>query len=227
MGCYDVLVRGLRPIANPVSYALTFDDGPGPSTESLLDVLAQAGVQATFFLLGRNVEQAPWTNPPHDTEASLTVVTRMLREGHRAANHTVSHPPSTLPAPFAEEVDEMDQMIKGLRRSSGVPSDLAIPLRLPYGEQAYDPRARDLEIRGRDHVGWTAAFGDWLDRPAEHIAAEMVYAHVEEYESIGLRSILLLHDSGEKPPYERHQTVEAVRQFLVVAQSQDWESVLL
>jgi chitin deacetylase len=213
-----------------VAYALSFDDGPGPSTESLLDVLAQAGVKATFFLLGRNIDEAPWTNPPHDVDAARRVVRRALREGHRAANHTVSHPPSTLPAPmahqFTDEVEQMDELIKELRRSSGVPSDLAIPVRLPYGEQRHDPRIRELETRGRDHVGWTATFGDWLDRPSELIAAEMC-AHVEEYESLGLRSILLLHDSSEKPPYERHGTVEAVRRFLVEAKSRGWEAVLL
>jgi hypothetical protein len=120
----------------------------------------------------------------------------------------------------------MDELIKGLRRSSGVPSDLAIPLRLPFGEQAEDPRAEEMKIRRRENVGWTSAFGDWLDRSAEDMAAEMC-AHVEEYESIGLRSILLLHDCSEKPPYERPRTVEAVRQFLVVAKSSGWDWVLL
>ena len=40
-------------------YALTYDDGPGPSTEALLDVLEAAGARATFFLLGRNLCEAP------------------------------------------------------------------------------------------------------------------------------------------------------------------------
>jgi peptidoglycan/xylan/chitin deacetylase (PgdA/CDA1 family) len=207
-------------------YALTFDDGPGPSTESLLDVLAQAGVKATFFILGRNVEQPPWTNPANDREAARKIVRRALREGHTVANHTMSHPPSTLPAPFMQEVKEMDELIKTLRRSSDVPSDFAIPVRLPYGEQAHDPRAREMDLRRREHVGWTSAFGDWLDRSAEDIAADMC-AHVEEFESIGLRSVLLLHDGSESAPYERRRTVEAVRQFLVVAKSSGWDGVRL
>ncbi len=36
---------------------LTFDDGPGPSTENLLDVLRRHNVLATFCVMGRNVEQ--------------------------------------------------------------------------------------------------------------------------------------------------------------------------
>ena len=32
--------------------ALTFDDGPGPYTAQLLDILDQHGAKATFFLIG-------------------------------------------------------------------------------------------------------------------------------------------------------------------------------
>ena len=39
--------------------ALTFDDGPGPYTQQLLDVLARNRARATFFLIGQNVERRP------------------------------------------------------------------------------------------------------------------------------------------------------------------------
>lgn len=39
--------------------ALTFDDGPGPSTPAILDALAINAVRATFFVLGRQVESHP------------------------------------------------------------------------------------------------------------------------------------------------------------------------
>ncbi|MFP3559892.1 polysaccharide deacetylase family protein, partial [Paraburkholderia sp. SIMBA_049] len=38
-----------------MSIHLSFDDGPGPSTPSLLDVLRDASCTATFFLLGTNL----------------------------------------------------------------------------------------------------------------------------------------------------------------------------
>ena len=64
---------------------LSFDDGPGPSTPLLLDVLHAASCRATFFLLGRNLAGA------------LDVAARMAREGHRLGNHTRSHAkPGTL-----------------------------------------------------------------------------------------------------------------------------------
>jgi len=42
------------------SVYLTFDDGPHPEiTPRLLDILEQHDVKATFFLLGKNIEQYP------------------------------------------------------------------------------------------------------------------------------------------------------------------------
>ena len=59
--------------------ALTFDDGPGPSTPDVLDALAREGVRATFFVLGRQAERHPET------------VRRIATEGHQVANHGYDH----------------------------------------------------------------------------------------------------------------------------------------
>ena len=59
--------------------AVTFDDGPGPTTPEVLDVLAREGVRATFFVLGRQVDRHP------------EVVRRMVAEGHQVANHGYDH----------------------------------------------------------------------------------------------------------------------------------------
>jgi hypothetical protein len=58
--------------------ALTFDDGPGPITSELLDVLRDAGWPVTFFVLGKNVEEAAWCGDPGRARA---VVVRDLRAG--------------------------------------------------------------------------------------------------------------------------------------------------
>lgn len=60
--------------------ALTFDDGPNePYTSQLLGVLAQRGVRATFFCVGRCVERYPDT------------ARRIVAEGHVIGNHSYSH----------------------------------------------------------------------------------------------------------------------------------------
>ena len=61
--------------------ALTYDDGPNdPHTQRLLDVLARHDVHATFFLIGRYVQQRP------------DIVREIVKAGHVVGNHTFTHP---------------------------------------------------------------------------------------------------------------------------------------
>lgn len=62
--------------------ALTFDDGPHPRlTPRVLDVLADHGARATFFIIGTAAERHP------------SLVRRLVDEGHEVGNHTWSHAP--------------------------------------------------------------------------------------------------------------------------------------
>lgn len=171
---------------------LTFDDGPGPSTPALLDVLAAAGVRATFFLLGCNIERC------------RDIARRIAREGHVLGNHTYSHarPEAIDAATLVDEIARTDALIAELG-SDGVPL-----LRLPYGIVGDDPRIQALTRLDRVHVDWTADFQDWLPCDAVALAARM-RAHVAER---GGDAVLDLHDSS-RTGAERPWTVEAVRLF--------------
>ncbi len=61
---------------------LTFDDGPGPHTARLLDILKKYNVQATFFVVGNS--------------DYLSLLPRMAQEGHVVAMHTYSHKYATV-----------------------------------------------------------------------------------------------------------------------------------
>jgi peptidoglycan/xylan/chitin deacetylase (PgdA/CDA1 family) len=69
-----------RASTNEKIVALTFDDGPNPPyTNSLLDILKQHSVPATFFLVGKNLERYP------------DVGQRIVAEGHAIGNHSYHH----------------------------------------------------------------------------------------------------------------------------------------
>ena len=60
--------------------ALTYDDGPNPIyTKELLQILEEENVHASFFMMGRQVENYP------------QVVKEVADKGHLIGNHTYSH----------------------------------------------------------------------------------------------------------------------------------------
>lgn len=99
--------------------ALTFDDGPHPKyTKLLLDGLAQRGVVATFFVVGKNI--------PGNEELIL----RMEQEGHLIGNHTYDHVKiSDLSAGQAcEQVERTSALV---REITGKDTEFIRP---PFGE---------------------------------------------------------------------------------------------
>lgn len=145
--------------------ALTFDDGPAPTTPEVLDILAKAKVRATFFVIGRNVTALP------------QVVRRAVAEGHVVGNHTWSH--RDLAALSAEDQQrEVDLTNEELARV-GVTTTL---LRPPYG--SFDKRSRRL---GSALVLWDVDPLDWRDHDAGLVARRVVG-------SAHRGSIVLMHD---------------------------------
>lgn len=80
---------------------LTFDDGPGPYTEQLLNVLANYGVKATFFVTG---------NGPEYND----LIGRAYREGHAIGVHSYTHDYSRIYSSeeaFFEDFLQTEQLI--------------------------------------------------------------------------------------------------------------------
>jgi peptidoglycan/xylan/chitin deacetylase (PgdA/CDA1 family) len=185
--------------------ALTFDDGPGPATAKLLDVLRAKGARATFFLLGQNIERA------------RDVVVRLTRDGHVLGNHSWSHPKADgiSETSFVEEIRRTDALLDEIRRAAGFAGERGpFPVRLPYGPGLADPRLRALASIGRTHVHWTGDFQDWVQPPPSPQAlVDAFRAHATAQNAAGLDTVLDLHDSSRRFE-DRSATVEAVRLLL-------------
>jgi chitin deacetylase len=183
--------------------ALTFDDGPGPATPTLLDLLLAHGVRATFFLLGQNLL------------ALRATAVRMAREGHVLGNHTFTHgrPGSQDARAFVDEIRRTDDVLAEIQREAQVAPGLP-PVRLPYGPAPGDPRLPALASLGRAHVHWTADFQDWTTPPpAPEELAQRMLAHARAQAEAGLDTVIDLHDSS-RALADRSATVEAVRLVL-------------
>ena len=133
--------------------ALSYDDGPGPYTEALLDALRDAQAPAAFFVLSGLAVARPDT------------VRRALAEGHTLGLHTATH--ANLTALW--EAGDAD----GLRREIDDAADTLQALtgqrpryfRPPYG--AITPGLRDyLHERGFAIALWSSGCVDWALRDA-------------------------------------------------------------
>ena len=156
--------------------ALTYDDGPNdPYTLHLLDVLAKHDVRATFFLIGKFVQQRP------------EIVARIVAEGHVIGNHTMTHP--RLPLLSADAVrKELNDCAESLAPEGFVLDRTTKIFRPPFGlrRPATLRVAREL---GYTPVMWTVTCWDW-----KKTTADRVERHAQRQITGG--DVILMHDGG-------------------------------
>jgi peptidoglycan-N-acetylglucosamine deacetylase len=174
-------IRGSKQIA------LTYDDGPNdPHTLKLLDVLAKHSVQATFFMIGRYVQQRP------------DIVRAVAQAGHVIGNHTFTHPLLIFKSE-AQTRAELADCRHALEDTIGKHSNLFRP---PFGGRrpATLRIAREL---GLHPVMWNVSGHDWNAPPAAEIEKKVA-------QQIRGGDVILLHDGGHRAlAADRAQTVTA------------------
>ncbi len=158
---------GIDPLNDKV-VALTFDDGPNPSTTGeILKALKKYGGCATFFVVGELAEEYPST------------IQKIHAGGNEIGNHSYSHPDF-----YHLTTDEiLDEVDKTNRILNGILGEKPILVRAPYGNVNEDI-ARAI---GRACIQWTVDSEDWknLDEDKDY---EMVM------DEVGDGSIVLMHD---------------------------------
>ena len=178
--------------------ALTFDDGPGPYTSRLLDILKEYGVKATFFVVGTQVKRRP------------ELIRRMLEEGHEVGNHSYSH--HTLRRmPAAEQHADLLKL-DTLLRELGVNPRFVRP---PYGSYDHNTVNAVQEMDGH-LIMWSVDSRDWRknDSLQNLNGAQMMYRGAP------LRGVFLFHDT-------HRPTVENMPQILATLAATDCSFVTL
>ena len=152
--------------------AITFDDGPGNYTGSLLDGLASRGVPATFFMCG--------ANGSYGVKNYNSLLTRMVAEGHQLANHSWGHPTFSKIS-GSEMQSQINQVGSYLTRAMGGSYNYLV--RIPGGENNATIRANVAH----PIITWSVDPVDW-----KYHNADTVYNNIMKNAADG--SIILLHD---------------------------------
>jgi peptidoglycan/xylan/chitin deacetylase (PgdA/CDA1 family) len=179
--------------------ALTFDDGPGPYTHQILDVLAAKHVRATFCQIGMQVGDFP------------ALERRIVAGGNALCNHSWDHnynrttTAGTIPA-------EIDRTNAALLAACGTRPLL---MRAPGG--LWTPTLY-AALRAREMVplGWAVDPDDWKEPGTATIVAR-VLAQVRP------GAVILLHDGGG----DRNQTVAAVGTIIDALRARGYTFVTL
>lgn len=162
---YTPLCRAAKCIA------LTFDDGPGPYTASLLDILGKEGVRATFFLVG---------DKPVHTYPDL--VRRIAAQGHVIGNHTWTHPVLT-GLPEAEVLRQLSLTQSVIQQLTGHKPTLMRP---PKG--LTDTRVTGAtRALGLSQILWNVTATDYHNRTTE-LVRKLVLERARR------NGVVLLHD---------------------------------
>jgi len=152
--------------------ALTFDDGPDPkNTPIVLKALRERNVQATFFMIGRNVNAHP------------DLAAQVLAEGHELANHSYTHPKLSSYS-NTRVISELERCQEAIEKATGT-----VPcwFRPPYGAWA---KTRQGPLAVKESLGvamWSVDTNDWRDRNTSVVTRRAV-------NNARPGSIILMHD---------------------------------
>lgn len=147
--------------------ALTFDDGPGKYTKTLLAELKKYNARATFFMVGTNAKRYP------------EEIQMMKEMGCELGNHSTTHKKFTEldSEGIKSEIRQTDEAI-----AAAVGKDASL-IRPPYG--AVNDTVR--ESVDRPMIMWSLDTADWQKKNAEKITE-----YVLNYADDG--DIILMHD---------------------------------
>ncbi|MCX4684120.1 polysaccharide deacetylase family protein [Kitasatospora purpeofusca] len=169
--------------------ALTIDDGPDPRhTPTVLALLEQHGIRATFFLIGENAVEHP------------DLVREIAARGHHIANHTWTHP-DLRHLSEAKVREELERTSELLHRTTGKAPTW---FRAPGGDWSPASLRVSTEL-GMRPMAWSVDPRDWAC-PGTVVITDRILKDVRP------GAIVLNHDGGG----DRSQTVAALKAYLPV-----------
>lgn len=178
--------------------AISFDAAWGnDDTETLIDILAEYNVPATFFVVGAWVDKYPDS------------VKQLNDAGHRIENHSNTHPYMTKLSE-AQMKNEIESCNKKICDVTGRTPTL---IRVPYGD--YDNRVVEtIDSMNMYCIQWDVDSLDWKDNATPESICKRVTSKVKN------GSIVLFHNDADHTP-------EALPNILKCLKDEGYEFVFI
>ena len=163
--------------------ALTFDDGPGVSTEAVLAVLRRHHVRGTFFVIGRRAAKRP------------DLVEEAAADGNLIANHSWSHPTAgggfaaLSPAAVAGQLDRTQTLL------TAITGRTPCLFRAPQGRDRAPALTAAAALRRLTVVHWRMSSQDYA-QPLHYVPAEVARI-AGVLSGLWPHPILLMHDGAQ------------------------------
>jgi peptidoglycan/xylan/chitin deacetylase (PgdA/CDA1 family) len=175
--------------------ALTFDDGPSPYTDRLLQVLEANDAKATFFLIGNKVAADP------------AGAKRIADAGMEVANHTWEHANmTTIPVELITE--QLSKANDAIAAATGVTPTLY----RPAGGLSNDAVREAARRLGMAEILWDVIPFDWINDSDTAATTYMLKTQIKP------GSVVLFHDTYSS-------TVDVVYQFTPVLKANGYHLV--
>lgn len=158
---------------------LTFDDGPTRYTALIMNILAEYGAKATFFMLEPQMEK--------NTE----ILHRMKREGYAFGLHGVTHNYKEFYKSSESALTEMNTAQAKLHELTGLKTFL---VRTPYGSKPYMKPAymEAAQMAGYKIWDWNVDSKDWFYKDERMVSKTI--EQVMALEQRGVQPVILFHD---------------------------------
>ncbi len=180
--------------------ALTVDDGPWPeTTEQMLDIFDQNNVKATFFWIGKSIENSP--------EIARLVVAK----GHAIGNHTWNHPYDQMD--LATAANEIDRTAKLIYETTGVKTTYF----RPPGGVLNNGLAKYAKEQNYSVVMWSVTSADTDPRAQPEAFVKNVLKGAKP------GAIVLMHDGGG----DRSRTVKALPEIIAGLKKEGYRFVTI
>ena len=176
--------------------SITFDDGPNPEfTARILKLLKQHGAKATFFCIGKHVENYP------------DIIKEILTDGHSIGNHTYSHSQAFGFFGTEKVKAELKRTTSIVKNLTGLEMNLYRPsfgVTNPQIEKA-------VKGLGLYSIGWSVRSLDTTPRSEKAVLRRIT-------SKVSKGDIILLHDTSEK-------SVAVLERLLVFLRNRNLKSV--